>query len=322
MIFCLGIVAGFFAHNLAMFRPTSDASGGVIRQGGYQFINPLLDYAPPESAFQELKPFKDKIATFVNQANDNSDHIDFVAVYFRDLNNGPWFGVNESATFAPASLLKVPLMMAYYKLADTDPSILQQTVTVTQENLQPLVPNQQTIVPAQRLVVGQTYTIDDLINRMIIYSDNDAAQLLIAHIDTGKLAQIYEDFGINLPGPNQNDTDVNVITYAGFFRMLFNASYLNKQDSEKALRLLSESDFNDGIVAGVPDGLTVSHKFGERVKDDGSMQLHDCGIVYYPAHPYLLCIMTRGDNEAELAKLVANTSQLVYQQVDQQYSKK
>ena len=75
--------------------------------------------------------------------------------------------------------------------------------------------------------------------------------------------------------------------------------------SEKALGLLQKSEFHKGLVAGVPSGTIVAHKFGERDGlTIGEKQLHDCGIIYYPGNPYLLCVMTRGDNFDELAGVV------------------
>ena len=51
--------------------------------------------------------------------------------------------------------------------------------------------------------------------------------------------------------------------------------------------MLSTSDFSDGLVAGVPVGTVVSHKFGERhfVGDADVEQLHDCGIRGVHADP-------------------------------------
>lgn len=319
VFFCLGGLLGFFIRKTPLNMPLANPPTRSVRAGGYQFINPLLDFDSPQSTFVELKPFKDKIAAFVNQANSQSDHIDFVAVYFRDLNNGPWFGVNEQASFSPASLLKVPLMMAYYKLAESDSGVLQKKIAVTAADIQPVVPNQQTIAPSVRLEVGKSYSVDELVNQMIIYSDNDASQLLIENIDPKKLVQIYNDFGIELPDAEAAGTQVDVKTYAGFFRILFNASYLSKQTSEKALKLLSQVEFKDGLVAGVPGNVVVAHKFGEREAEGSQQQLHDCGIVYYPNHPYLLCIMTRGNDIHELTKLISDTSRQVYQEVDSQY---
>jgi beta-lactamase class A len=154
---------------------------------------------------------------------------------------------------------------------------------------------------------------------MIIYSDNDAAQLLIENIDPGKLVKIYTDFGIELPDAEPSGTQVDVKTYAGFFRILFNASYLNRDNSEKALKLLSQVEFKDGLVAGVPGNILTAHKFGERIGDGNQQQLHDCGIVYYPGHPYLLCVMTRGNSALELEKFIQDTSRLVFEEIDKQY---
>ena len=81
-------------------------------------------------------------------------------------------------------------------------------------------------------------------------------------------------------------------------------------DSEKALDILSKTTFNDGLVAGVDKGITVSHKFGEYVGQQ--IELHDCGIIYYPENPYFLCIMTRGDNLDNLKDVIKNISGQIY----------
>ena len=213
-------------------------------------------------------------------------------------------------------------MMAYYKMSETQPDILKQKYTITQDNIKQIVPNSQTIIPSQRLEIGKDYTTDELIEHMILYSDNDSAQLLISHMDLSELVKTYQDFGIELPDTDPLGTKIDIKTYAGLFRILFNASYLNPANSEKALNLLSRVGFKDGLVAGVPDGISVSHKFGERVGPGDEKQLHDCGIVYYPNHPYLLCIMTKGDSLDELTGLVRDTSQQVYNEVDGQYGGK
>jgi hypothetical protein len=78
------------------------------------------------------------------------------------------------------------------------------------------------------------------------------------------------------------------------------------------------TEFDQGIVAGVPKGVTIAHKFGEReVVGEPEKQLHDCGIVYYPKHPYLICIMTRGSDFEKLAQGIRELSELVYKEIDE-----
>jgi hypothetical protein len=63
--------------------------------------------------------------------------------------------------------------------------------------------------------------------------------------------------------------------------------------------------------------IPVAHKFGERTGFAGGVkQLHDCGIVYYPKNPYLLCIMTRGTDFTKLESTIAAVSKMVYQEFD------
>jgi beta-lactamase class A len=238
-----------------------------------------------------------------------------VAVYFRDLAAGPIFGIDEFTQFVPASLLKLPLVLAYLALEENAPGFIDQTVVYHSDGGVP----EQSILPATTLRDGQSYAIATLLANTLRFSDNASYLLLLRHLRTRQnsdaiLLQTYRDLGIVNPNDALDET-VNVRGYASLFRLLYNASYLSPELSERALAWLAESRFDEALVAGVPKGVVVAHKFGER--DLGTArQLHDCGIVYYPKNPYLLCVMTRGDDLRELAETVRFVSGMVYREVD------
>ena len=90
-----------------------------------------------------------------------------------------------------------------------------------------------------------------------------------------------------------------------------------------ALKLLSKTTYKEGIVKGVPDNFATSHKYGIFIKDEqtseSEKELHDCGIVYYPEHPYLLCVMTKGTDLSLLQTTIADISEKTYKVVDSFY---
>ena len=313
-LFVLGLILGKIIFTKSNLIPKAH----VIRQGSSKFINPLLECDLADNSFSELEPFQKKIQVFADLYKKQNSEISSLAVYFRDLNNGPWFGIDEQEMFSPASLLKTPLMIAYFKLSEKDPTVLQKTILYSgNENFPKITKN---IHSEVNLVAGQSYTVEKLIKHMIVYSDNQAYFLLFSNININDLINIYKDFGISLD-INNSESIVNVKNYASFFRILFNASYLNQTNSEKALEFLSESEFKDGLVAGVPNNIIVSHKFGERELEGKNLdQIHDCGVIYYPNHPYLLCVMTKGSTPQKLIKAIYEVSSLVYKQVDSQMS--
>lgn len=289
-----------------------------VRAGGYKFISPLLECETNSDYYKlnGLDSLQNEVETFVQEEKDKGVVTD-AAVYFRDLKNGPWFGVNEHAAFAPASLLKLPVMMAYYKKAESDPQLLKKKVDY--EAKDPLL--DQNIAPTESLQKGKSYTIEDLIERMMIYSDNAALTMLEDNIDPAFIDKVTQDLGVETANVSSPLDFMSVKGYAGLFRILFNASYLEKDYSEKALEILSRSDFTKGLLAGVPRGVTVSHKFGERALSENSVQLHDCGIVYYPSSPYLLCVMTRGTNMQNLEQFISNVSSITYKGIQEKRKK-
>jgi beta-lactamase class A len=292
----------------------------------YRFIDPLLacDVSEKKEA-TEFVPLKIKIQSLISE-KVNSEKADLVSVYFdtRDVN---WLNINPSEKYSPASLMKVPAAIAYLKGAEESPAVLQNKMlydgSFDFNKLEYFKPKK-VITPNNR------YIVDDLLFRMLGYSDNNAYYILVNNMDGNILNEVYSDLGIVWPKKisEAQDDFITVKQYANFFKVLYNASYLERDTSEKALSFLSQTDFPQGIIAGVPKdkNITIAHKFGERnfgnTADPASQkELHDCGIIYYPDRHYLLCIMTKGTNFDNLAGTIRDISSTVYQYIDQEKKK-
>jgi beta-lactamase class A len=269
--------------------------GGVISKAGYAGLQSTLE-------------------TYIAEQK-KSGSISEVALYFRDLENGPVFGINETADFAPASLLKLPLALVYLTQAERNPEVLQEEVSVVNPewNFYQSYPSSEKIDPRQ------PHTIEELLIHMLKYSDNDAYGVLQTQIyelhEEDLMKNTFLELGFISP-TDITDEVLSVRRYAGILRALYNSSYVNADLSEKVLAWLSGSMFNDGIVGGVPQTIEVAHKFGERILADGAKQLHDCGIIYYPDNPYLLCVMTKGRNFTEMATVIRHISSELYKEID------
>ncbi|MGI5840735.1 MAG: serine hydrolase [Patescibacteria group bacterium] len=312
-----GIFVGFLV-SLFLNSPSgnSHAHTEMRKNQGGTLTNPLLDCDFNQDTGEfGLSKLKGNLNDLISQQISNKQ-VDYVSVYFRDLNNGPWMGINEKELFSPASLVKVPVMIAYFKEAETNPDLLQKKLKLSDAPIE----DNQNIDPEVTILPNQEYTVDDLITRMIVYSDNEAYDILSDNIDFQKIINIYSLLGIDL-SLAQNDPAGNIISvknYASFYRILFNSSFLNQEMSEKALSLLTQTKYRDALRAGVPGNITVAHKFGERqYLPSTEKQLHDCGIVYYPGKPYLLCIMTRGYNFTKLANTIKEISAATYSSINQ-----
>lgn len=304
--FLIGILGGsMFFHFTSM--PKTNIS--EVRGGGYVYINPLLECEINGGLENKnLSSFKNKVQQVIDKAIAENSAND-VSVYYRDLNNGPWFGINEDAPFAPQSLLKVPVLIAYLKVAESSPEILTEKLQFIPEIDEELDANLD-----DRMEQGAFYSIDTLLHRMIALSDNDAFYLLLAHIGSEDISKVHVDLGIAVPTQSTPDNFISVKSYASLFRVLYNASYLNRQMSEYALNILSETKYTHGLVAPLPTDIVVTHKYGIKNPDDGSKnnQLHDCGIIYKSESPYLLCVMTKGDSAEELEKVIQEISLAVF----------
>jgi beta-lactamase class A len=309
-LICLacGVGIGYLLNS----TKTKDASFTILRatEPEYTFIHPLVGIdITSEPAFAELEDTKKTISAFLQQET-SLGHLTRASTYIRTLKNAHWFSINDKEKFTPGSLLKVPIMMAYFKEAETNPSVLQKKVYYQKDTLKKLLPNEL----ESELKEDNSYTIHDLIASMIVDSDNKAKDLLMENIQPTYLVDVFGELGVPLDG---NSTEfINARVYASFFRRLYNATFLSREHSEEALTLLSKTTYRNGLLAGVPKGTLVAHKYGERgvYAENNTLvgvELHDCGILYLPKQDILTCVMTEGKNVVELENVIKKIAEVV-----------
>lgn len=316
LIFLVGFLISFF------FFRQSPKSKNIPTQTSEtpppSLVNPLInEYKKRNLDMQELSNFRHLIEKYIEKKRTQVPDL-HISYYFRDLNQGLWIGINERETFAPASLMKIPVMIAILKKAEKEPEILNLSVLYDSTSMGKVIEE-----AGVKKVHGRNYTMSELIEMMIEYSDNFAALALLNYIGEDAVQQVEHDLNIYI---KQNYTEltnfVTVKSYAGFLRILYNCSYLNQEMSQKALSYLSKSTYNEGIRKAVPDSIRIAHKYGKRDLENPNgmqtLQLHHFGLVYHPQKPFILGIMTRGSNLKVKEEIVYDLSKITYDEICRQ----
>ena len=320
--FALGVFAG---RSLWLFG-TGPGGGAADRletnAEDFAYIRPSITEANPDlRKIRELKPFRYKVDALIQEKIDDEE-VTSVSVYFRDLENGNWFGIRADEKFSPENQLKLPVLIAYFKWSEDNPLVLRKKIFYRGVG-GPFEPR--FLKTPKPLEAGHDYTVNDLLFRMTAYGDNSAYALLLANLPPAYLQRTDKDLYVNYD-PAKKEDSLTLSAYASYFRVLFNASYLSEEMSEKALRYLARSTFRDGMAAGVPHDVNIASKAGERVipvMDSAGtsaevLQLHEFGIIYHPERPFLLGITAQGDDFHELARAIRDITRLAYKELDRQ----
>ncbi|MEI6806988.1 MAG: serine hydrolase, partial [Myxococcaceae bacterium] len=147
--------------------------------------------------------------------------------------------------------------------------------------------------------------------------------LLYFNLKAEDINDVLDNMDVNNVPKEENNT-ISVTGYSGFFRILYNATYLNRKMSEKALELLAQEDFPQGFAAGVPKGTVIASKFGEfergergeRGERSDGKQLHEFGIIYHPKGAYILGVMTQGNDYVRQAEVIKDVAALFYSEMN------
>jgi hypothetical protein len=319
-IFLLGLLSGNLLHGHKHEEYFDSIKVLRTSSSNFPLVFPILGTESLRATYiGEYSDLENRLEETIKEEVRNGNILEG-SVYVRDLGRSLWVGVNEDKKYAPASLFKLPIAIAIYKTAEVNPSLLQENFIYTQEiaALNFSAPSDE----RSSLVIGKSYSFDELVKLMLIDSDNGAKDLLASKIDPTIIDQLFKDAGVEAPRLGETYT-ISPKTYAFFFRMLYNGSYLGRANSQKLLEIFTKTNFKDGIVAGVKKNVLVAHKFGIfdlEDKENGRevIGLHDCGIVYNEDSPYLICVMTKGFNENSLKQVIAKLSAITYEEIEKE----
>ena len=248
-------------------------------------------------------------------------------IAYRDLETGDELLLHPDSTFHAASMMKVPVMVRLYRMAETGQLDLDGPVTVRNEftsiydgspySLAPSDDSDSTLYAR----IGSSATPRELIELMIERSSNLATNLLIDLADPDSIAAMLDGFGAGGMKVLRGVEDIpayrnglnNTTTARGLLE-LFSAIGRGEAAGPGATRemmdILLGQEFNDAIPAGLPADIQVAHKTGWITAVD-----HDGGIVIPPeGSRYVLVVLTSGvEDESVTRRAAADVSRLVWE---------
>ncbi len=201
-IFVVGLISGYA---IAQAQDPAIPIRNIREESAdYTFINPLLFVKIPENqSFPEYAPLKEKLSEYVEDALNQATVSD-MSVYFRNLKKSQWISINPEETFSPASMLKVITLITVLRVVEANPSLMTEKVVLKGEDKQ-FVDSQVRYPTKNPIRAGRAYTIETLLEHLIIESDNVANAALIAFVGDERLKKTYEDLEVSYPGTSAGD---------------------------------------------------------------------------------------------------------------------
>lgn len=233
-----------------------------------------------------------------------------IGIYFEYLPSGVSIGVNEKEVYFGASLLKVPVAMKTYKLIGEGKIKKDQELIIEEKHLD------KGFGDLWQKGAGTKISVREAVELSLAKSDNTADKLLRDLVKENPVSEVFDYLDIPTDVAKAPGAGVTAKNYSSIFRSLYLSSYLFYENSNEILEILTTSPYKDRILAGVPSNVKVAHKIGiykEPGKDES--QTHaDCGIVYAPKRPYILCVMT-DSLLTEATQEISQVSKIIYEYV-------
>lgn len=277
----------------------------VKRLSGLKYIKPFM-FVDEEFESNNLLAIKQRISGIIARYK-TTEGVLSASVYLREYGNNDWTSINDDEKYKPGSLLKVAVLITILKMNEENPGFLNKEILYNKS----FAIDKNVAYTNKSITIGQKYTVKELLNYMIQFSDNNATALLEANMKISVFKDLFTDLGLETPNEYATEYLMTANQYSYFMRAIYNAAYLSISQSEYAAEFLIKSEFKDGILKGLPEGTPVAHKFGES-GDLSEKQLHESAIVYLDGTNYLLTVMTKGKDNQKLSKLIAEISQAVY----------
>jgi len=249
-----------------------------------------------KNAPQDIIDRSQKITTdFKKNTNNLSGVYGLFVIY---LKSGYSFGLSQDESFTAASLIKLPVMAAAFRESEKG-SLNLETIYTLKDSDKIAGSGSLYYKPA-----GTKLSYRDLLMLMGKQSDNTAFGIMRKVVGDTKVNEVIKTIGMNSTSLEDNSTSPNDIGI--FFKKLWEGKITSKDSADEILGFITETSFENWIVAGIPADVRVAHKYGRELH-----VVNDAGIIYAD-NPFVLVILTKGVVEKEADSIFPSLAGLVY----------
>ncbi|MFV0517996.1 MAG: serine hydrolase [Aminipila sp.] len=235
-------------------------------------------------------------------------HIGF---FYKNMITGDTLCYNENDCYIPASVIKLPIMMEIFRLAEVGEADLSEKLLIKDSDKMPSCGALNSF--SGNLLVD----IRTLCNLMITISDNTATNVLISHFGTDKLNDGFKLMGLEKTRVNRCLFDAeaskkgiqNSITPLEI-GMLLELLYKDKFVNEKVSGEIKEVLFKQQIKHKIKEKLPIGTKVGSKTGDDDDIS-SDVGIVY-AKQPFVVCFVSNETIPSVFNPFIRETSLSIF----------
>lgn len=221
-------------------------------------------------------------------------------IYFYQIEEKESLGINEDQVFIAASVNKIPIMVSFYQEVEKGNLDEEGEYILRKVDIQDYGTGQMRYQP-----LGTKYTYSELIELTGKKSDNTAAYVLETLIGRRTIQAGLDKLGMKNTLMKENTTTPKEM--GDYLVRLYKGELVSRENKEKILTALTDTDFEDRIPKGVPENIRIAHKIGNEIQT-----YNDCGIVF-SSKPYVLCILSNGVKETEALEVIPKISRLVWE---------
>ena len=246
----------------------------------------------------DLGPIKDPqklIAQFKEMSSNLAGDYGFVVWALKD---DRVYGSKEEKIFPAASLMKLPVMITYFRQVEAGELKSWARYVLKDEDK---------IGGAGMLInqsAGAFWTNDQLISFMGKYSDNTAFAIIREKVGEEKINQTIED--LKMEKTNLTEFETTPLDIARLFKAVFDEGVINKPHRQDFLDSLTETVFEKRIPEGISEKIKVAHKVGT------DMGTYSDGGIIFSADPFILVVMSKNAAQGKAETFIADFTSLVY----------
>lgn len=243
------------------------------------------------SQFIDMSLAKDIEAYFQENGIDHEK----VAYCITDLEHNIKYSMNEKDEFIAASIYKLPLAMLYYDKVNEGEYTLDSTFTYSGYM------HEDAGVISSDYGIGSQVPLSDLLNDLIIYSDNDAGHILYENL--GGWKEYKEAMTKYTDSISENYYTMDNVTTANTMNDVVTYLYDRKEDYKGLIKNMEEAE--PGEYLDRDTQLSMPQKYGMYDSALNSVGFVECNTSYS-----IVVLTSLGDKGADV---MANINRIAYE---------